>query len=210
MAGKTMSDWVAQKNATPSVIALDSNKIEDMKRLQRSDLPQFDSLQLPYRDFRLNNPELTKFFDDHLKQGYTFCVRALPTEAGKRKGYTRKPKLYIPNIEKAQSFLESTILSEEKALWNVGISNMAIQPYGGTIISSPRRLLAEIGRELDKLTAGEEIPLTTYERRDRGPRGKWHRIEDKTASRWLARAVDTIGTRIGYFEFVITQIKNKK
>ena len=208
--GQTISDWTAQKKAPLSVDSLNSNKEEDMRRLQRSDLPQFNSITTSYIYFNTNNEKLTGFFRNYQAQGYTFCVRALPTEEGKKMGYTRKPKLYIPNMREAQNFLENIILHGEKNLWNVGISNMSPNLYGGVIISSQKRILAEIGIKLDKLTAGEETPLATYERERMAQRGKWHRIENKTASEWLRRATNTIGTRMGYFEFIIAERKNKK
>ena len=210
MSGKTMSDWISQPEAPRLIKKLASDKLEDMDRLRKSDLPQFDYLSLPYNEFSEQNIFLTSFFHKYSQQGYSFCVRAIPTDQGLEKGYTRKPMLFIPDFDEAKDFLENIVQKGEERLWNVGISNMASQHYGGVIISSLRRTLAEIATRLDKLTAGEETPLATYEKPSTHLRGRWLKKADPNAEKWLKRAIKMIGSRQGYFEFVVSQIKSRK
>lgn len=190
---------------------LDTNKLEDMARLQRTDLPQFDLFELPYASFG-DSQELKAFLAQKSSEGYVFCVRAIPTKEGKKKGYSRQPKKGLKNFDEAKFFLSHLIKEGEEELWDVGITTMAIQPYGGVIISSPGfrgSIRAEIATQLDKLTAGEENPLATYVRDMGKYKGRWEKAENRSAMYWLRKAIKTIGLRTGYFEFVVSQRNGK-
>lgn len=171
MPGKTMSDW--QKFARNSKVPflegwaekVETKKEEDLERLRKTRLPQYDLFVLPYVEFSKQNSSLDNFFKLYANQGYKFCVRALPNDVGKQRGYTRVPRQGLKGFSDSREFLASVIKRGEEDLWNIGITNQLKHVYGGVIISgidNRRRVLCEISNNLERLTSGEEDPLVVF------------------------------------------------
>lgn len=201
---QTMSDWqkaIRIKSLEYLAERYDTSKVKDLERLMKTDLPQLESKIF---QFNLNDSALEEYFLVNSQRGWKFCVRALPTEEGLKKGHTRKPKLNISYFREAKSFLESVV--DNPCLWNIGVTLMGEDIYGGVIISDEERTMGEIAKNLDKLTGGSENPFSVYYRKTGRPYGKW--VRKGEGKEWLKQAIKLIGARKGYFEFVVTAKPN--
>lgn len=213
--GKTFSDW--DKKAKQRKLSLDeylTKKEDDLLRIERAGLPHFDLLTITASEFFRGAEEVRGYFISHVRGGWLFCVRALPNSQGVERGYTRVPRKDIPNFRQAIKFLREVINPGEESFWNVGVTNMGIQPYGGVIRIGGRYIQAEIGRELDKLTSGEETPLValTFDRENRGePQIIFNTDEGADAGGraelFLLKSINIVRHRKGYFEFVVDKRK---
>jgi len=235
--GKTISDFI--KSAEQSSIKelqdwakrIHTDKMSDLERLGTLDLPQYALFNLAYTDFNKNNRDLTDFFNRCIFDNMKFVVRAIPTNEGKKHGYTRNPRIGLKDFEESDQFLKSVIKSGEENLWGVGITSISPQIYGGVIISGikddsgcRRFVYGELSEHLDKLTAGEEDPLASF-LLDRGGLGhienktKWLLEKDLLAKQLLWKCFRTYIARgesfnpliwEGYFEFVVTEKREFK
>ena len=158
-----MSDFAESVRKANLNIGWKETKKQDLARLRRSDLPQFPWFDLPYKLFTKHNQELAGFFSENSTKGDVYCVRALPNERGRERGYTRKPFLGLKGFEDSKKVLEKLIKSGEENLWDISITpNPPVQPYGGVIFVGRRRVIGEISGKLDKLTAMEEDPYASF------------------------------------------------
>jgi hypothetical protein len=219
MAGKTMSDFAESVRKAGLDIGWRETKKEDMARLRKSNLPQFNWFDLPYNAFTQDNAPLMDFFAHNFSKGDVHCVRALPNEDGRNKGYTRKPFQGLRGFEDSKKVLEQVIKSEEEKFWDISItSNPPAQPYGGVIFVGRRQVIGEISGKLDKLTAMEENPYASFIW-DRAEPGRYEATLNwllegneesrKTLLKALRYLICTKGEDIpiilrGYFEFVVS------
>ncbi|MFA7708081.1 MAG: hypothetical protein WCX73_03965 [Candidatus Pacearchaeota archaeon] len=226
MAGKTISDWgKSMKETGLNVLKQTADRFhtikqEDVERLKKSGLPQYDWFVLPYRDFSQKNNNLTSWMNKYTQKGEGFCIRAIPTEEGIKKGLTRKPKFGYLSFQYCINFLNEKTRDTGKEDWNIIMSNWEEDNYGGVIISGDRFVIGEISSNLEKLTSMEQTPLAGFIF-DRGGLGY---ITDKT--KWMdnsqekAKSVlwktffnnikqgdDNFNPSLlkGYFEFVYTK-----
>jgi len=212
MSGKTMSNWeTALRRDGEGELAdkVHTEKSEDMIRLQQSGLPQFDYLEIPYADFTENNRQLIEFISKYIQQGKGFCIRALPTEEGRKRELTREPTKGYLNYESMENFLEKVIRGDEN-LWTIGLSDWEPNEYGGIIVIKNFSARGEITRELDRLTAGKENPLAGFKFDGEFGRAKWYIEKEESAKEELWRAFQIVGenprtNRKGYFEFIVTE-----
>lgn len=206
-----MSDWeksLRKVGREDLANKIHTEKSEDMKRLKNSGLPQFEYFETPYLYFRENNKSLMNFIDKHLEQGKGFCIRALPTEEGIKKGLTRRPTMGYFNYEEMNNFLEE-VTEDKTEYWKVGLSDWEPGKYGGVVVVKNFAALGEIARELDKLTGGLENPLAGFEL-GISQIAKWYVEKDKDAKEKLWEAFQIVRenpkiNKIGYFEFVTTE-----
>ncbi len=214
--GSTISDWIEEAKRTKvNLSRLDTEKREDMARLRNSTLPQFDSFDLPYSEFNKNNRELIKF----LRKNEKVTIRALPNERGKVKGFTRKYEIGHPSsFESCMEFLKG-VVKEDVDDYDVGMTNWEYNHYGFVLISTPRFVFGELGRRLDNLSHGLEIPLASFVI----DKAKVGHLEDKTywmqarnrkavslllnAQKFIREPFDKFNPLFleGYFEGVITK-----
>jgi len=211
--GNTMSDWAAESRSRG--INLNdylTDKEEDLKRIERARLPHFDLFLCDAEKFRRDNNQLNIFLAQNQREGWQFCVRAVPTEEGYTRGYTRRPKIGLRGFEDSKRFLGEVIRRNEKGLWKVAITTMGYHPYGGVIRNGEIYTHAEIGRNLITLTSGEESPLVMLEINklaSPGERIKLREVRNRDAELCLLDALKIVGERRGYFEFV-TCLRNGK
>ena len=214
---KTISDYVVKLRSLgleKQAENFHTEKIKDMERLRKSGLPQFNWLKLPYSEFNIQNTELIDF----LSKYNGFVIRALPTEQGYKKGFTRRSKRGFFSFEDCKDFLTS-IIKTNRNYYDVGITNWEPTKCGGIIISKAENLRAEFDIELDQLEHGETIPFISF----LIDFTKLGHISDKTThylkqtfkNEKLSRKVldcltlnkDSFNPlfKRGYFEFVITK-----
>lgn len=157
--GRTISDWVEKAKGTKvDLSCFKETKREDMARLRNSGLPQFDSFDLPYLEFRVDNSELMGF----LKKYKKVTIRALPNEQGQLRGFTRKYQTGYPSdFRSCMGFLES-VVKENVSDYNVGLTSWERNKYGFVFISGERFVFGELGRKLDDLSHGLEIPIASF------------------------------------------------
>ncbi|OGJ20410.1 hypothetical protein A3K73_00155 [Candidatus Pacearchaeota archaeon RBG_13_36_9] len=215
MAGKTISDWIVEaRKRKVDLENFDSDKKEDMLRLKKYELPQFHYLELPYSEFSEDNPKLKDFFSRY--KGV--CIRAIPNQGGKIKGFTRKYKMGRLSYKKCRKFLDGVIRENVKD-YDIVMNDWEPNIYGFVLISGPRHVFGEIGKNLETLSHGDETPLATFDidRRKIGHlenKITWLNKEDEEAAKYLLKALnhikapwdnfDPVFLR-GYFEGVVTK-----
>lgn len=209
----SVRDWIiAAQEKGIDLSYLDSDKVEDTRKLELLDIPIDLNYACPYSEFTKENKALTSF----MKKYRYFCVRAIPIPS--RKDLPRKPKLDLRSFEECKSFIDEAVKCHENE-YNVIISEFSPQIYGGTLISASRYVRGEIGKSLADLCLCKEVPLASFEI-DRGKTGHitdktdWKLQTDKRAKQALWKALmhitlkhdmfDPIMLR-GYFEFVVKE-----
>jgi len=153
----TIRDWVisARKNGL-DLSGLDSDKEEDIRKLESLGLPIETSYSCPYGAFDNSNELLARF----MANKNLFCVRAIPIKS--KKDLPRKPKLGLRNFEECRSFLEEAVRGHEEE-YSVLISEFSAQIYGGIIISSMPIIRGEIGKSLVELSHSRENAIVGFE-----------------------------------------------
>lgn len=150
MAG-TMSHWevaARKRGFVEYADAVHTEKLEDLRRLRFSGLPQFDLFQCTYLDFNRGNEELMEFIEKYLELGQGFCVRALPTEEGASRGLTRKHKLGFMDFKFMKCSLAGYI-QRDRELFDVGLSNWEPAEYGGIFIEKRKGSIVGLAKEED-------------------------------------------------------------
>jgi len=210
----SVKDWIlVAKEKGIDLSCYDSDKNEDLKKLEKLDLPQDRSFSCSYYDFVETNRELMNFMNHYER----FIVRAIPIP--EKKDLPRKPQLNLKGFESCKRFAEEATKGNEQD-YTIIISEFAQQIYGGVLIVGKRYVRGEIGKDLVNLCFGKDIPLGSFIL-DR--RGLGH-IEDKTiwfngesgeekdARKYLWRAFNHLRfgddsfdpiLYMGYFEFIV-------
>lgn len=228
MAGKTMSDFIRVMNSLnlkKSARFWHTGKLRDMRRLKNSGLPTYEEYSCTYLQFNPNNPDLKNY----LQKYEGFCVRAIPTAQGLKKGLTRKPKFPVFDFQECRDFLEQVISSENQELYDILLTEWQPQIYGGVLrngfergravcgTTKGRFIEGEIAEGLDKLTAGE-TETKAYFFIDRANLGRFQDIaewivREEAAKNALWKAFEHTYSEDegshsilpGYLEFVVTQ-----
>lgn len=217
MAGKTISDWIIEaKRRNKDLEKFHTEKKEDLQRLEeaRDALPQFHSITLPYSEFKRSNERLMEFISKY--KG--FCVRALPNERGKERGFARRNKRGYLSFEECKKFL-SEIIQKNKEDYDVGISDWEPSKFGFILISGTRNIYGEIGNDLEALSHGTEEVLASFAI-DKAKIGHlenkttWGIEKNKEAKKYLLKALSYIKAPFdnfnpiflpGYFEGTILE-----
>lgn len=214
----TIRDWIiSAREKGIDLSYLDSDKVEDTRKLELLDIPLDANYTCLYLEFKKENKELMDF----MKQYKQFCVRAIPL--AHRKDLPRRPKLDLRSFEECKDFVDEATKGHEKD-YNVIVSEFSSQIYGGTLISASRYVRGEIGKSLADLCLCKELPLASFEL-DKGKIGyitdkiEWKLNTDNKAKSALWKALmyitlkhnmfDPIIHR-GYFEFVVRKNMNIK
>jgi len=178
MAGKTISNWIAEaRKRNVDLEVFKTSKKQDMSRLRSLELPQFDSFDVPYTEFRKDSKTLMKFLKKHRR----ITIRALPTPSGDKKGFTREYENNWPSsFRSCMQFLGKIIKGNIKD-YDVGISAWEPNDYGFILISGERYIRAEIARNVENLSHGEESPISSFVL----DRAKVGHLEDKII--WLIK-----------------------
>lgn len=220
-----MSDWEleARKSGLEKwAWKIHTDKLEDLRKLRKLGLPTYQTIESTYQGFSEGNHQVVEFINRNISEGYGFCIRAIPTREGKKRGLSRRPKVGFMDFKNMKKFLRETIRDSPKELWNVSLDNWEPSEYGGIIISSGGRYISgEIGRSLSELERGEGAPLASFII----DRGKVGHITNKTnwllgnnnEKKYLWEALKYVmkGDNFdpyfekGYFEFVITKSLGK-
>jgi hypothetical protein len=214
--GGTISDWIEIARRTKvDLSGLDTKKREDMERLRNSGLPQFDSFDLPYSEFTKDNKELMMF----IRKNERVTIRALPKESGKAKGFTREYEIGWPcSYDSCRGFLNEVIAGNVDD-YDVGMTSWEYNHYGFVLISSPKFVFGELGKRLDNLSHGLEVPLASFvvDRSGVGhleDKTRWIKARNKKSASKLLEALKHIKEPSdnfnpsfleGYFEGVITK-----
>ena len=139
-------------------------------------LPLDEIIELAQEDvtnFNERNKDLMKFFARY--KGFT--VRAIPLPH--KKDLSRKPRTGLCSFKECKDFLEQNIRGNEEN-YRVVLSEWEPERYGGVLISgieNGRFIIGEIGKGLENLCFGYEIPLAGF-KIDRGGIGH---INNKTS-----------------------------
>jgi hypothetical protein len=217
MAGKTFSDWAVEaRKRKLNLESFEINKRQDMSRLRNSELPQLDSFDIPYTEFRKDNEALKKFLKRHRR----ITIRALPNGKGRQKGFTRKyEKDWSSSFRSCMKFLKAIVKGNVED-YDVGITAWEPNDYGFILISGERYIRAEIAQDVEKLSHGAETPLSSLVL----DRAKVGHLEDKItwlireeeSAKVLLKAIQAIKAPFdsfdpifleGYFEGVVTKTK---
>jgi hypothetical protein len=206
MKGKTMSDLekLAREKKIPGILGKVTLKQDKMRILLESRLPQFGGIILPYSEFNRDNNELIKFMEEHRELRDGFCVRALPNLDGIDLGFTRRFKYGFLSFKDCKCFLSGAI-KDKKDCYDVGLTSWLPNLYGGVIVSGKEQVVGELGRKVNKITAGEETPLASLViDKERGE--QWYKEDEGkdclcNALSIINRTFESIWDK-GYFEFV--------
>lgn len=153
--GETMSDWIISMKARglqDLANGFHSEKVEDLKRLEESGLPVFSGLSVAYFNFKRENAELMIFLKSCVEG---IVIRALPNTPQ----HPRRYKIGVKGFEECEKFLRENVVSG--AEYNVYMSEWEPQDRSAIIISSPEKVLLEVGScGLDELSHGGDTTLS--------------------------------------------------
>ncbi len=209
--GQTISDWIIalqESGHDKQAQALQSNKLEDARRIQNAGLPALMGIKIPYTEFSLSNSEIKKFFSRHPKT----VVRALPRASD----IPRRYQMNICSAREARDFLRGVIEKDQRAKYDVFISEQVDARWSGIMISTTQRTIVEISRaSLEKLSHGEVIPFANgvfepeirrmkYSTSDKSARTAiWNTLQYIRHDQPTEGALPHIAFTPGYFEFMV-------
>lgn len=190
----SMSGWIVKaRDLGIDLKQFKTDKLADYQRLRESGLPTWDDFQTKYTEFNPDNKNLMKFLNKH----GMFVVRGVPNTSK----LGRVSKRGVSCFQECSDFLQGEIKSRNKKLYSVLLTEWEPTSYGGIVISTPNKLLIEVGENLDEVEHGQVTPTTGW----LNDFGMKYTTNDTELRRLMWDALKPVKNLEGYFEFVVTE-----